>query len=860
MTRCLATLTVGLVLISLTGNAQAPAPPRQGGPGRGGPAGGPPVLPGPAPNHVDLDYATADPAGTGGHKLDLYLPAATGPLPVVIWTGGSAWMSDAGKRTAPGVAAQLLPAGYAVAGVSIRSSSQVRFPGQLHDMKAAVRWLRANASRYNLDPDRIAIMGDSSGGWTSAMTAVTGNVAELEGMVGTTGVSSRVRAAVAFYPPTNFLAMDEWAVRKCAAPGCHDDVTSPESRLVGCAIQSCPDRVQAANPVRYVSADDPPMLILHGNSDPLVPHNQGEQLYMALNKACREAVFISLPKAGHGPWNGFLTDDGHSRRRDDSVHCRRGMCRGESGTDRSDLEDGHRFSRPAHEGLRCYRRGHTPAGGPSERRVDYQKVLMPTRLVVSVTLLALAVIGSAPIAAQRGPQPPLPPGQTNQPFPQPIVSTEGVISVSLREFASLPDVDGVAARMMRLVDEPASRRLFVSDMHGLLYSVSADGRTVTPYLDIRDPRWATPVQSQGRERGFQNFVLHPQFGQAGTPGFGKFYTYTDTSDQTPAADFRTGIDTSTHDTVLQEWTARTPAATTYDGGGPRELMRFRQPYANHNGGMVAFNSTARPGSADFGLLYVGVGDGGSGGDPQGLSQNLGSGFGKILRIDPLGKNGRGGKYGIPPSNPFLTREGALPEIFAYGIRNAQRFAWDSRTGAMFTTDIGQNVVEEVSPVTAGANLGWNIWEGSYRYVSQRAVILEAPRSDPSMVYPIVEWDQLDPVLLENNSSAAVSLVVYRSTTIPQLTNRLLFGDMPSGAMFHVSADTLPTGGQDAIRLVRFVTAPGAPPKPVLEIIQDKNRAQSKTVAFRGDVRFDATSDGRIFVLNKADGTIRVIER
>jgi acetyl esterase/lipase len=226
-----------------------------------------------------------------------------------MWTGGSAWMADTGKRTAPGLAAQLLPAGYAVAGVSIRSSSQVIFPGQLHDIKAAVRWLRTNAAKYNLDPDRIGIMGDSSGGWTTAMAALTGDAAELEGAVGTTGVSSRVQAAVAFYPPTNFLTMDDWALTKCSAPRCHDDANSPESRLVGCAIQTCPDKVQAANPLRYVTPADPPLMILHGGSDPLVPHNQGEQLYMALNKACLESVFISLPRAGHGPWNGFLTDD-----------------------------------------------------------------------------------------------------------------------------------------------------------------------------------------------------------------------------------------------------------------------------------------------------------------------------------------------------------------------------------------------------------------------------------------------------------------------------------------------------------------------------------------------------------------------
>jgi len=273
----------------------------------------------PPPTHANLDYAPAEPPGSNGHKLDLYIPEGRdGPLPVVIWTGGSAWLAENGKNLAGLLALQLNPAGYAVVGVSIRSSSQVKFPGQLHDIKSAIRWLRANAAKYNLNPDRIGIMGDSSGGWTAAMAAVTGDVPELEGATGVTGFSSKVQAAVAFYPPTDFLTMDAWALRNCAAPGarggpggsaCHDGEASPESRLVGCAIQTCPDKVRAASPMQYISTADPPMMILHGQSDPLVPHNQGEALYMALNKACRDAVFFSLPKAGHGPWREFLTND-----------------------------------------------------------------------------------------------------------------------------------------------------------------------------------------------------------------------------------------------------------------------------------------------------------------------------------------------------------------------------------------------------------------------------------------------------------------------------------------------------------------------------------------------------------------------
>jgi len=120
-----------------------------------------------------------DPPTSNGHKLDLYIPAgATRPLPVAIWTSGSAWLADNGKNGAGILAAQLNPEGYAVAGVSIRSSSQVQFPGQLYDIKAAIRWLRANAVMYGLDAKHFAILGDSSGGWTTAMAAVTGDAPE----------------------------------------------------------------------------------------------------------------------------------------------------------------------------------------------------------------------------------------------------------------------------------------------------------------------------------------------------------------------------------------------------------------------------------------------------------------------------------------------------------------------------------------------------------------------------------------------------------------------------------------------------------------------------------------------------------
>ncbi len=243
--------------------------------------------------------------------------------------------------------------------------------------------------------------------------------------------------------------------------------------------------------------------------------------------------------------------------------------------------------------------------------------------------------------------------QAIDPFPQPINTTDGVIRVNIAEFASIPDMDGEPARMMLLVNEPGTRRLFVNDMRGPLYNVSYDGKTVTRYIDINAQNWGVSVQSQGRERGFQSFAFHPQFNQAGTRGYGKFYTYTDSSNMQPTPDFIPAGGMNTHDTVLFEWTAKNPAAATYDGGPPREMVRFRQPFANHNAGLAAFNPLAMPGSADYGLLYMALADGGSGGDPFNAAQNLGTPFGKILRIDPLGTNSANGKYGIPASNPFV---------------------------------------------------------------------------------------------------------------------------------------------------------------------------------------------------------------
>ena len=436
---------------------------------------------------------------------------------------------------------------------------------------------------------------------------------------------------------------------------------------------------------------------------------------------------------------------------------------------------------------------------------------------------------------------------TIDPFSTPIVADQDVVTVNYQEFATIPEDNGDAARMMLLVDEPGTQRLFVNSMVGKLYSVSYDGKDVKLYLDMTDPKWQVAVQARGSERGFQSFTFHPQFGQQGTPGYGKFYVYTDTSNTDPAADFLpAGSDRRGHDTVVLEWTAKNASAAGYDGGMPRVLFRAGQPYGNHNAGHMGFNPLATPDADDFGLLYIGLADGGAGGDPLNLAQNLNSAFGKVLRIDPLGNNSANKQYGIPAGNPFVNNSGALKEIYAYGVRNPQRFAWDAKTGAMYVADIGQNAVEEVSPVVAGGNLGWNKWEGSYQYAG-RDVETNNPRSDNGLIYPVVEYDHRDPLL---GRAAITGLQVYRGNTVPQLSNKLIFGDNPSGEIFFVNADNLPNGGQDQIRRILFNTADG--PKTLLQLIN------TKTSASRADLRMGIGNDERLFVLNKHDGIVRVI--
>jgi acetyl esterase/lipase len=226
--------------------------------------------------------------------LDLYVPEQpTGPLPVIIWVHGGGWCSG-GKDYPP--AERFTARGYAVASLSYRYSTEALFPAQIEDCKAAVRWLRAHAAQYRLDPARFGVWGASAGGHLVALLGTSGDAPELEGTVGgNLEQSSRVQAVCDFCGPTDFL-------QEIGQPGDLDRATldCPEAGLLGGLLTERPEAVRRANPLTYLAPDNPPFLIVHGDQDMIVPLHQSQILCEALTAAGVPATLHVVAGGGHG--------------------------------------------------------------------------------------------------------------------------------------------------------------------------------------------------------------------------------------------------------------------------------------------------------------------------------------------------------------------------------------------------------------------------------------------------------------------------------------------------------------------------------------------------------------------------------
>ncbi len=239
-------------------------------------------------------------AYTGGaaHGLDLFLPSGPGPYPLIVYIHGGAWL-EGDKNEFVGLWRAEAARGYAVASLDYRLVPSIRWPGNIQDVKAAVRWLRAHAATYRLDASRFAAWGASAGGHLASVLATSSGVAALEDVSqGNSGQSSAVQALVGWYGPSDFLQMDAQTVSQCSNEY-HNDPGSPESQLVNCAIQSCPDAVARANPITYVDATDPPALLMHGQVDCTVPPGQSQIFHDALRSHGVRSTLVLLPRVGH---------------------------------------------------------------------------------------------------------------------------------------------------------------------------------------------------------------------------------------------------------------------------------------------------------------------------------------------------------------------------------------------------------------------------------------------------------------------------------------------------------------------------------------------------------------------------------
>ena len=303
--------------------------------------------------------------------------------------------------------------------------------------------------------------------------------------------------------------------------------------------------------------------------------------------------------------------------------------------------------------------------------------------------------------------------------------------------AATPRLAEVRIRLERVavLEQPVAMAVRAGDP--ALYVAEKPGRVVA-LASGEAPRVVLDLSgrvSTGSEQGLLGLAFSPD-------GRFLYVDLTDPAGDTRVLEFRVG-------------------ARGIDKASEREVLRVEQPYANHNGGQLAFGPD--------GSLYIGLGDGGSAGDPEGRAQSLDTLLGKILRISPRPTDGE--PYGIPPDNPFVDEPGARPEIWALGLRNPWRFSFDRETGELWIGDVGQGAWEEIDALPAGrggANLGWDLFEGSHPFEGS----VEGAHTIP----PVYEYPH------DGAVCAVTGGFVYRGGAIPALRGAYVFGDFCTGAL------------------------------------------------------------------------------
>jgi cytochrome c2 len=388
-------------------------------------------------------------------------------------------------------------------------------------------------------------------------------------------------------------------------------------------------------------------------------------------------------------------------------------------------------------------------------------------------------------------------------------------------------------RITKLTYQPGTEKLFVVDIRGKLYSLE-NGQPKL-YFDLASQR-PKLVTQPGIATGFGSFAFHPQFNKNGI-----LYTTHAEYPSLHKSDFNyTDSIPVMLQWVLTEWKGD-PSAIPFKGTS-RELFRIDMPTAIHGMQEIAFNPFAKVGSKDYGLLYIGIGDGGSAEighalvskDPRGI-------WGSIIRIDPAGHNSKNGKYGIPSINPFYKNDSSqfAREVYAYGFRNPHRISW-TKSGQLLAVNIGEHNIEALNMILPGHFYGWPIREGTFteRFYNDNGKIYPMPSNDSAfhITYPVAQFDH-------DEGTAISGGFEYQGSAVPELKGKYVFADIGTGKLFYVETKDLKIGRQATIR--KWNIERNGSLTSVAQLCKNS----------RVDIRFGMDSRGELYILTKYDGKI-----
>ncbi|CCG98180.1 cytochrome c class I [Fibrella aestuarina BUZ 2] len=385
-------------------------------------------------------------------------------------------------------------------------------------------------------------------------------------------------------------------------------------------------------------------------------------------------------------------------------------------------------------------------------------------------------------------------------------------------------------RVNKVGVHPITKETLVADLQGQLYILNSQHQADV-YVDatVQFPNF---VNEPGLATGLGSFAFHPDFAKNGL-----FYTTHTEPKNAAKADFAFADSIPVKlQWVVDEWTVDKPAARVMTGKR-REVLRVNVVGQIHGMQEIAFNPYAKPGTEDYGLLYIGIGDGGA--VEQGypfIPREKNHVWGKVLRINPAGRTSRNGQYGIPPTNPYVGKDG-LDEVYASGFRNPNRISW-TKDGKMLVSNIGQRQLESLYWVKRGKNYGWPDREGTFAIESMTNinVVSRLPKDDAAYgySYPIAQFDH-------DEGNAIMGGFEYTGKQVPALKGKYVFGEVVRGRVFYINLSEVKEGKQATIHEL------------ALALDGKPTTLKALTKADKVDFRIGQDASGELYVLTKSDG-------